>query len=102
MVLDRNYLAAYASRRKAKHARMLPRLAKLFDGIAIKMMFGSLSKEVTFEYEKLGHPRAAAQELARQEMFTSMRARNLNVDSYSDVRSWKKSYMAERAKARRT
>lgn len=79
---------------------MLPRLAKFFDGIAIQMMIGSLSKEVAFEYEKLGHPRKAAQELAQQEMFASMRARNLNVDSYSDVRSWKKSYMAERAGVR--
>jgi len=78
---------------------MLPRLAKFFDSIAIRMMIGSLSKEVTFEYEKLGHPTRAAQELAEQEMFASMRARNLNVDSYADVRSWKKSYMAERSRA---
>jgi hypothetical protein len=81
---------------------MLPRLAKFFDGIAIRMMFGSLSTEVTFEYEKMGHPRKEAQELARQEMFASMRVRNLNVDSYSDVRSWKKSYMAERTRARQS
>jgi hypothetical protein len=77
---------------------MLPRLAKFFDDIAIKMMFGSLSKEVTFDYEKLGYSSKEAQELARQEMFASMRAKNLNVDSYYDVRAWKKSYMAERAK----
>jgi hypothetical protein len=77
---------------------MLTGLVKFLDGIAIRMMLGSLSKEVTFEYEKLGHPKRAAHELALQEMYASMRASNLNVNSYYDVRDWKKSYIVERAK----
>jgi len=79
---------------------MLRGLVNFFDGIAIRMMLGSLAKEVSFEYEKLGHPKRTAQELAFQEMFASMRSKNVNVNSYYDVRDWKKSYMLERSKIR--
>jgi hypothetical protein len=75
---------------------MLRWLAQFFDGIAVKMMLGSLNKEITFEYEQSGHARKEAEEMAWQEMFISMRARNLNVNSYHDVRAWKSSYMADR------
>lgn len=77
---------------------MLRWFAQFFDGIAVKMMLGSLNKRITFEYEKSGHARKQAEEMAWQEMFISMRARNLNVASYHDVRAWKSSYMAERAR----
>ena len=48
---------------------MLRWFAQFFDGIAVKMMLGSLNKRITFEYEKSGHARKQAEEMAWQEMF---------------------------------
>jgi hypothetical protein len=74
------------------------RLARFLDRMAVQMMLGSLSKQVTYEYEQAGYPSKEAKELAGQEMLVSMRAISLNVDSYSEVRAWKQSYMANRTR----
>ena len=77
---------------------MLRRISSLLDGIAIKMMIGSLQKQVIFEYEKAGHPSKEAEKLAQAEMMISMAGQSVNIESYEQVRNWKKSYMAERAR----
>jgi hypothetical protein len=77
---------------------MLRRIARFFDSFAIKMMVGTLERQVVFEYEKAGYPSREAQKLARAEMMISLAGRCVNVESYQDVRQWKASYMAERAR----
>jgi hypothetical protein len=77
---------------------MLPRLARFWDDKAVQTMIGTLTKRVAFEYEKAGHPKDEAQKLAQAEIKISLSARLINIDSYYDVRAWKKSYMAERAR----
>ena len=77
---------------------MLSRISRFLDGIAIKMMLGSLLKELMFEYQKKGHSSVEAEKLARAEMMISLAGKGVDIESYYAVRSWKKSYMAERAR----
>ena len=73
------------------------RIARFFDGFAIKMMIGTLEKQVIFLYEKEGYSSKEAGALARQEMMASLRGLGVDIDSYYAVRAWKESYMAMRA-----
>src|SRR5450755_2035860 len=65
-------------------------LAQLFDDIAIKTILRSLSTAVAIEYETSGCASKEAEKLAWQEMYIAMRAKNLDMNSYHDVRAWKK------------
>lgn len=62
------------------------------------MMLGTLTKQVTAEYEKAGYPRVEAEALAGQEITASLKGVGVNIESYYEVREWKKSYMPVRAK----
>jgi hypothetical protein len=77
---------------------LLASVARFFDQCAIKMMIGSLMKEVMLEYRKAGYPDNEIEKLAYAEMMISLKGRAVNVESYYEVRDWKKSYMAEGAR----
>jgi hypothetical protein len=77
---------------------ILSSLSRYVDGVAIKIMMGTLRAKVVFEYEKAGYSRDEALKLAAAEMMISLAGLNVNTDSYYEVRAWKKSYMAERAR----
>lgn len=77
---------------------MLRSIARFFDGIAIKLMIGTLMKQIKFEYEKAGYPTKEAEHLARAEMMASLESHLVDIDSYHEVRRWTKSYMAGRGR----
>ena len=73
-------------------------LTQFMDSISIRMMLGSLQREIAAKYEKSGHPNKQAQRLASQEMNVSLLAHGISLNSYPQVKAWKTSYMAERTK----
>jgi hypothetical protein len=77
---------------------MLRRVIAWMDSASINMMLGSLLKEVTASYKKSGFVDKQAQQLASQEIKISLAANNIDLQSYQQVKAWRRRYMAERAK----
>lgn len=71
-------------------------LTDLRDWSAIGGMLGTMIKRLTYEWERDGLSSEKAESRAKEEMEASLRAANVDLSSYYEVRAWKKLFSAER------